>query len=118
MMSIKPPTVTAEEQHPFSAAHSPIPSLTGNEWATFSLPPIIVLSNINDLQKKLKGYLGRRVRLSGERVERVDSAALQLLLAFINDPNVTIGWINPSLEIYNVARLLGLTTHLNLPIKL
>jgi ABC-type transporter Mla MlaB component len=112
IMSITPPVTTMEENS------SSVPPLTGNDWVTFSLPPVLTLSGVSDLKKKLNGYLGRRVRLSGERVERIDSAALQLLLAFINDPNVTIGWINPSLEIYNVARLLGLTTHLNLPSKL
>ena len=112
IVGVKPPVVVEE-----TTTYTPL-LLTGNEWVTFTLPPVLVLSNINELHRKLKDFLGRRVRLSGEQVERIDSTALQLLVAFINDPNVTIGWVNPSLEIYNVARLLGLTSHLNLPSKL
>ncbi|MDM8557592.1 STAS domain-containing protein [Candidatus Parabeggiatoa sp. HSG14] len=84
------------------------------EWIKISLEPTITLAQLNDLKKQLQECLGHRIQLSGEQVERIDTAALQLLLAFINSPNVTVGWVKPSLELYNTAGLLGLSSSMNL----
>lgn len=85
------------------------------EWIKVSLPPITTLSHLADLKTQLLQYVGRRVELSGAKVERIDTATLQLLLAFINSPEITVGWVEPSPELRTTAHLLGLSSQLGLP---
>jgi len=87
------------------------------EWTTLSLPPVLTLSNLAALQQQLQGYLGERVQLSGAQVERVDTAALQLLLAFKNLTNTAVRWVAPSPKLCKAAHLLGLAQELGLPVK-
>jgi ABC-type transporter Mla MlaB component len=84
------------------------------EWIKVSLPAITTLSHLTDLKTQLLQYVGRRVELSGAKVERIDTATLQLLLAFINSPEITVGWIDPSPELCTAAHLLGLSSQLGL----
>ncbi len=86
------------------------------EWVKISLPAVITLSQLNELKTELQQYLGNRVQLYGDQVKRVDTASLQLLLAFINDPEITVGWMRPSEELCTSARLLGLSNQLGLPL--
>ncbi len=85
-----------------------------SEWKKISLEPTLTLPQLMDFKEQLRQYHGSRVQLCGEKVERIDTAALQLLLAFINSPDVTVGWIEPSKELCRAASLLGLTSHLGL----
>lgn len=87
------------------------------EWITVSLPPLLTLSNLTVLQEQLQAHLGERVQLSGAQVERVDTAAMQLLLAFKNLPNTAVRWVAPSPKLCKAAHLLGLVQELGLPAK-
>ncbi len=85
-----------------------------SEWKKISLESTLTLPQLIDFKKQLHQYHGSRVQLCGKKVERIDTAALQLLLAFINSPDVTVGWIEPSQELCQAASLLGLNSHLGL----
>ncbi len=91
------------------------PKWKKSEWKKVSLGATLTLAHLMDLKQQLSQYHGSRVQLWGGNVERIDTAALQLLLAFINRPDVTVGWIAPSPELCRAAHLLGLTSHLGLP---
>jgi ABC-type transporter Mla MlaB component len=85
------------------------------EWKTVTLPVVMTLAQLPELKRELEKYHGCRVQLCGSKVEQVDSAALQLLLAFINMPDITVGWIEYSSQLRVAASLLGLSSHLGLP---
>lgn len=85
------------------------------EWITVSLPPTLTIAQSSEWQTQLCQHRDQRVRLSGSEIKRIDTAALQLLLAFINNSDVTVGWVDPSPELRNAAGLLGLTSQLRLP---
>ena len=58
------------------------------------------------------------VIIDAERVERVDTAVLQLLCAFVQDAKasgVTLQWRHPSAPVRQAARLLDLCAHLGFP---
>jgi ABC-type transporter Mla MlaB component len=86
-----------------------------SEWKTIILPPSLALAQLKELQQQLIQCRGTRVQLCGSKVERIDTASLQLLLAFFNDSNVTVGWTEPSPPLCISAKLLGLSTYLGLP---
>ena len=92
----------------------PIMSLK-SEWIKVSLEPTLMLAQLNDLKEQLQQSFGHRVQLCGDKVERIDTATLQLLLAFVNSQEVTVGWVEPSQELCNVAYLLGLSSLMGLP---
>ncbi len=97
-----------------STFHEPVTSLKG-EWVKVCLEPIVTLAQLSDLHEQLRQCIGARVQLNGAKVERIDTAALQLLLAFWNNPDVTVGWVEASAELCSAARLLNLSSHLGLP---
>jgi ABC-type transporter Mla MlaB component len=126
--SIQQNTVTSEEKK--HLAEEPISSDNNfvfpddlvdslkKEWIKISLEPTITLAQLQDLKKQLQECLGHRIQLCGEQVERIDTAALQLLMAFINSPDVTVGWVKPpSSELCSTARLLGLSSFMNLSVN-
>lgn len=85
------------------------------EWKTVTLPTVITLAQLPELKEELQQYHGCRVQLCGSKVEQIDTAALQLLLAFINSPDITVGWIEYSPQLRLAASLLGLSSHLGVP---
>ncbi|GEM_PF-1027643 len=116
-LSVIPELPTVSLSSPTITVANPSPAeLLTTEWIKVSLPAMLTLSNLNEFKAQLLQYLGRRVQLSGAKVERIDTASLQLLLAFVNSPEITVGWADPSSELYNAARLLGLSTELGLPV--
>ena len=86
-----------------------------SEWIKVELESTVTLAQLNELYAQLCQYNNCRVQLCGEKVERIDTAALQVLLAFRNRPDVTVGWIEPSAELCYSAQLLGLSSQLGLP---
>jgi ABC-type transporter Mla MlaB component len=86
-----------------------------SEWIKVELEPTVTLAQLNELYAQLCQYNNCRVQLCGQKVERVDTAALQVLLAFRNRPDITVGWIEPSAELCYAAQLLGLSSQLGLP---
>lgn len=121
------PSVVASEPIPSESATSPksthettmieepiLPSFN-RSWITVELESILTLSNLPQLHEQLCQYKGKRVELVGDKVTRIDTAALQLLFAFISSSDITVTWkTTPSEEIINAARLLGLSTQLSI----
>ena len=63
---------------------------------------------------RLLGHPGK-VALDGGAVERIDTACLQLLVAFIRERRAAehpVAWHEASAEVINSARLLGLSAEL------
>jgi ABC-type transporter Mla MlaB component len=104
--------LSAEAENNFS--DNSAASLTG-EWVKISLQPTLTLAELNDLKNELSESIGCRVQLHAAQIERIDTAALQLLLAFVNNPEVTVGWVEPSAELCKAAHLLGLSSFMSLP---
>ncbi|HIE00765.1 MAG TPA: hypothetical protein EYP59_10835 [Thiotrichaceae bacterium] len=98
------------------SSDNPLTSLK-SEWVKMSLEPSLTLVQLMDLKEKLLQYQGFRVQLEGIEVERIDTAALQLLFAFVNSPAVTVGWVEASAELLAAARLLGLSSLMGLPMN-
>jgi ABC-type transporter Mla MlaB component len=85
------------------------------EWKKIHLQATLTLEHLSELHQQLQQYHGSRVQLIGKEVERIDTAALQLLVTFVNHPQITVGWIEPSPQLCIAAQLLGLSPHLGLP---
>jgi ABC-type transporter Mla MlaB component len=85
------------------------------EWKKIQLQSTLTLEHLSELHQQLQQYHGSRVQLIGKEVERIDTAALQLLVTFVNHPQITVGWIEPSPQLCIAAQLLGLSPHLGLP---
>jgi ABC-type transporter Mla MlaB component len=85
------------------------------DWVVVSLESTLTITQLPELQAQLRQYRGQRVQLYGAKVRRIDTAALQLLLAFMSSSEITVGWVEPSFELGSAARLLGLASHLGLP---
>ena len=86
------------------------------------LAPIINLSSIGALKAQLDDAVSKNtdVALLGVNVEKVDTAAMQLLAVFsekIKADGNTLSWIQPSEEVGSVAALLGLESALCLAAK-
>lgn len=84
-------------------------------WNKVTLPPTLMLGDLHSFYEDLQQYRGKRVQIIGESVQKIDTASLQLLLAFINSPEITVCWHNYSTTLQEAADLLGLTTELSLP---
>jgi len=86
------------------------------------LTSVINLSTIGDLKAQLDDAVSKNtdVSLLGVNVEKVDTAAMQLLAVFcekIRADGNTLSWIEPSEEVGNVAAFLGLESALCLAEK-
>ncbi len=90
-------------------------SSVSTRWMTVQLQQQVTLANLHELQQELSQSLGKRVQLSGSQVQRVDTAALQLLVAFMHSSEVSVCWIDHSPALRQAASLLGMSTLLNLP---
>lgn len=78
------------------------------------------ISMAADLHRTLKKALesGAPVSLQAHQVERADTAALQLLAAFIREARsrgITVSWNEPSAVLRRSAHLLGLAQALEMP---
>lgn len=82
---------------------------------TITLAPLLTLGNLDSLHAQLLTHVEQPLRLSGAQVERIDTAVLQLLLAFIRSTGDKVTWLAPSPKLCTAAHLLGLSTYLNLP---
>ena len=87
--------------------------------AMVALPADCRMSTQGSLMAELLRALDERaVVLDGQAVERIDTAALQLLALFRREVGVrggTVSWRGPSAALHEAASLLGLTTLLELP---
>lgn len=107
-------TTHLEKQNP--AASIPVPETSMN---TILFDPSLDIAGAAQLQQQLNGVLLSKtpVALDAANVERVDTAALQVLTAFFKDAeaaNLTVQWQHASEALTNAARLLGLGPSLHL----
>jgi anti-anti-sigma regulatory factor len=82
--------------------------------------PEFDISGAQDLYDTLQAALGAQgpVVLDATHVERVDTAVLQMLCAFVRAAQasgIVVQWRQPSLALENAARLLNVQTCLALP---
>ncbi|MDY6992415.1 MAG: STAS domain-containing protein [Pseudomonadota bacterium] len=117
MMTIEEQTQSPQQQttvEQTTQSDTEVTSLV-TAWTPITLPSVLSLSQLSEFKEELDKYRGQRVQLKGHQVKRIDTASLQLLLAFMRSPEVTAGWVEPSIELCSAARLLGLSTALGLP---
>lgn len=108
-------STSPEPTHETTMIEEPTLPSFNRSWITVELESILTLSNLPQLHEQLCQYKGKRVELVGDKVTRIDTAALQLLFAFISSSDITVTWkTTPSEEIINAARLLGLSTQLSI----
>ena len=85
---------------------------------TIILDPVITLAEVSHLKESLLGYIGaRQIQVDVSKVEHIDTAGLQLLLAFskvFKKQGGKIIWLGWSAAYSNTAELLGLTAALGL----
>ncbi|MBL4606461.1 MAG: STAS domain-containing protein [Pseudomonadales bacterium] len=86
------------------------------------LKAVVNITTISSLKSQLDDALEKSVDvvLMGENVEKVDTAALQLLAVFnekLKSDGNSLRWEKPSDEVCNVAGLLGLQSAVSLPIS-
>ncbi len=80
------------------------------------LPPELTIGACRALHERLMGVLeeGRVVVLDAGSVERIDSAALQTLAAFVAGAQAGVSWRAPAACVREAAALLGLESMLAL----
>jgi anti-anti-sigma regulatory factor len=87
--------------------------------AMVALPADCRMSTQGGLMAELLRALDEHaIVLDGQAVERIDTAALQLLALFRREVNTrggTVSWRGPSVALHEAANLLGLATLLELP---
>ena len=83
------------------------------------LDPVITIAEAAALKDRLLHYSNRKgeVRVDGSRVESVDTASLQVLLAFVRTlqgHGANVSWTGVSAALLNTAQLLGVAGQLGL----
>ena len=86
-----------------------------------SMPADCRIADVGPLHEQLKGALGgSQIVLDGAAVDRVDTAALQLLVAFQHEARKRerqVQWAGVSTPLHDAASQLGLVEALALPVK-
>ncbi|EIJ43325.1 hypothetical protein BegalDRAFT_2480 [Beggiatoa alba B18LD] len=108
--------MTTSTPNSMSLMSSAMPD-SNRQWVSITLEQTATLTQLEQLYQQLQQNMGKRVQLCGGNVERVDTATLQLLLAFMSQSTVTVGWQSPSPALCEAAMLLGLSAQLNLPLS-
>lgn len=89
-------------------------------WRSLALGESLDISGAEKLRNRLQKALaaGRPVRLDTAKLSRIDTAALQLLVAFVREMRANgfdVAWRQPGAALYEAAQLLGLGEALALP---
>ena len=87
----------------------------------FKLPENLTISNVNSLHEDMENILGKqdcdKVVLKADKVQRADTAGLQLVLAFVkaaNEGHIELVWNKPSKKLCEAAAVLGLSSALGI----
>ncbi|OUD12566.1 STAS domain-containing protein [Thioflexithrix psekupsensis] len=104
----------ATENQPTTPSPISIETVENKGWTTITLPAVLTLSELSAFHAQLTALIGRRIRLSGKEVTRIDTASLQVLLILMRDAETTVGWLDASPYLCQAAHILGLTHELNL----
>ncbi len=80
---------------------------------------ILTIAGVGDLYAQLLIYLaeGKTVAFDCSKIERIDTASLQILLAYAKEAQTRaapLSWLNPSDTFIQNAALLGLASQLNI----
>ncbi|MGB0496526.1 MAG: STAS domain-containing protein [Kangiellaceae bacterium] len=86
---------------------------------TVSLGSALDIVHVGSLKPRLLAALEKKphVVLIADKVERSDTAGIQLIYSFINyakDKDVAVSWQKPSVNLLNTIEKLGMTNHLKL----
>lgn len=86
---------------------------------TITLGDALDIAHASKLKERLRSCLAKNlpVQITADKVEKVDSAGLQLMCSFIKQVETmgnTVTWHKTSDPIYTIAALLGLTGNLKL----
>lgn len=92
---------------------------SSEEILHLALGEVLDISTSGELKASLVNALGSdaQVVLEADSIEKADTAALQLLSAFVNDAKakgLAVQWRQPSAVLLRSAELLGLTEFLGL----
>ncbi|GMR17778.1 MAG: STAS domain-containing protein [Gammaproteobacteria bacterium] len=84
------------------------------------LAPVLDISEARNLHQSLGKAMKRKppLVLDASQVERIDTAAIQILAAFCHstrENNIEISWDKPSINLRRTAKSMGLNTILGLP---
>jgi ABC-type transporter Mla MlaB component len=114
---IKPPTDTREER----AVASKNKTDAAKSEVRVSMLADCRIADIGPLHRQLRDALdASRIVLDGGSVDRIDTAALQLLVAFQHEARKRgqqVSWVGMSAPLHDAASQLGLTQVLALPAK-
>ena len=105
---------------PESRAAPPAPAVTVIESNDpIVLDAVITIAEATALKDQLLPYINRKgeVRVDGTRVASVDTAALQVLLAFVRtlqNHGAVVRWTGVSEALLGTAQLLGVAAHIGL----
>ena len=86
---------------------------------TITLGEALDIAHASKLKERLAGCLAKNlpVSVSAEKVEKADTAGLQIMCCFIKEVEQmgnSVTWQKPNDSIYTIAQLLGLTSALRL----
>jgi phospholipid transport system transporter-binding protein len=85
------------------------------------MPADFRIAEVTDVHRQLREALdASQILLDGSVVDRIDTAALQLLVAFQREVlkrGVTVNWVGASAPLHDAASQLGLAQILALPAK-
>ena len=101
------------------AKKAPDPESENNYDEQIVLDPVLAVDNAKKLYEQFNSVIqkNRSVIVNASAVEMIDTAMLQLLVAFVRklqDQGIKISWAKPSDELMSRAELLDLKEHLNL----
>ncbi|TQV75335.1 STAS domain-containing protein [Aliikangiella marina] len=87
--------------------------------ATISLGEALDIAHVGKLKPRLTNCLAKNlpVQIAADKIEKVDSAGLQLMCCFIREvenKGNPVTWTKTSDSIFTIAELLGLTNSLKL----
>ena len=89
--------------------------------ARVGMPADCRIADVGELHQQLRGALdASQIVLDGTAVERIDTAALQLLVAFQREAKKherQVNWLGVSAPLHDAASQLGLAEALTLPAK-
>lgn len=84
--------------------------------ATFALPQSLTIENVRNCKDDLEPLLkSGTTELNASGLERVDTAALQMLAVCLKEADGRVTWREPAPALIEAARLLGLGKFLCLP---
>jgi ABC-type transporter Mla MlaB component len=89
--------------------------------AAISLPPDCRIADVGEMHRQFSSSLDKpQITLDGSKVDRVDTAALQLLVVYqreLEKRGHAMQWAGVSAPLYDAASQLGLAQTLALPAK-